>query len=150
MQGLRIKEIFTSNIDGISGPLFFSVYLKPDEMPYNNINKGFFLLKIPGFHVGGSGVTTGKKELGYILFISKNNISSEESIDKMRYRIYMQHVFFPFVEECRKEFSDWKPGMLIPDYLRAASWSDGDFAQIQLLTDMDVIRMYNDKKIFIN
>ena len=99
------------------------------------------MLKIPGFCVARSGVTTGEKELGYILFISKNNISSEESIDKMRYRIYMKHVFFPFIEECRKEFSDWKPGMLIPDYLRAASWSDGDFAQIQLLTDMDVIRM---------
>ena len=64
------------------------------------------MLKIPGFCVGGSGVTTSKKELGYILFISKNNISSEESIDKIRYRIYMKHVFFPFVEECRKEFSD--------------------------------------------
>ena len=37
MQGLRIKQTFTFNAAGISGPLFLSVYLKLDEMPYNNI-----------------------------------------------------------------------------------------------------------------
>ena len=51
MKGLRIKETFTFNAAGISGPLFFSVVLKLDEMPYNKCNKGFYLLKILGLCV---------------------------------------------------------------------------------------------------
>ena len=54
------------------------------------------------------------------------------------------------MSNCRKEFFDWKEGTVIPDYLKAVSWCDGDLPQIQLLTDPDMLTKYHKHNIFMN
>ena len=98
IQGLRIKETFTFNAAGVSAPLFFSVYLDSTEMPADGCKDGFLLLKIPGLCIGGTGVTTGLQKPGFMFLICKDKSKSEESIDKVRYRIYMNNIFLPFCE----------------------------------------------------
>ena len=54
----------------------------------------------------------------------------------------MKQVFFPFVEECRKEFSDWKPGMLIQNY----PWKKRIIEELTKLANEDTINLSSNKR----
>ena len=138
---MRVKLTYTFSAAGTMAPMFVSVLgLTEREMPEDQC----ITLKIQGLCVGGC-VNVGDKQHGWLVFM-RNDISS----DKIRYHIYRDEVFLPFVRNTRSDFCGWIEGTPIPETLQAVSWCDGDLPQIENIVSDDSLQIYEDNLITEN
>ena len=139
MCGMRVKLTYTFSAAGTMAPFFITVCgLSEREMP----NDKFIKMKIKGLTVGGTGITVGTQKYGWLIFMR-----GEGGIDKVRYSIYRDKVFIPFVKDTRIDFGYWEEGQVIPDDLQAVSWCDGDLAQIDKIVDSDSLDIYKANRV---
>ena len=54
--------------------------------------------------------------------------------DKVRYRIYRDQDFLPFVAKTRSKYGGRQEGTPIPDNLQGVSWKNCNYAQIAIDT----------------
>ena len=138
MSGLRVKLTYTFTATGLQAPVFVTVSgLTETELPVETCPTGILHLDIEGLSIGGGGVTAGGVGKGSLVFIRND---SDRDKDKKRVRYYRDHVFFPFVDNLRRLYSSWEPGMPVSEEMRVQSWCDGDNAQIQSIIDEESIR----------
>ena len=101
-------------------------------------------MRIPGLCVGIGGVTVGKNICGTLIFMR-----GDLMIDKERYKIYRDKVLLPFIRRTRTEFGKWVSGETIPEYLKVASWCDGDPAQVDNIVSDESLVFYLENSIVV-
>ena len=139
MCGMRVKLTYTFSAAGTMAPFFITVCgLSEREMPTDSC----IVLKIQGLCVGGSGVSVGPQQYGYLCFMR-----GDGKMDKNRYKNYRDKVFLPFVEATRSDYADLEKGTVIPADLQAVSWCDGDLAQIDNVVNEESLALYAEHKI---
>ena len=95
---IRVKLTYTFSAAGTTTPIFISI-LGLTERELNQ--DSCISLKIKGIRVGGGWVTVGSSQEGMILLIR-----GDVGYDKIRYKIYRDQVFLPFVAIIRSEYGD--------------------------------------------
>ena len=138
---MRVKLTYTFSGAGSIAPIFITVMgLNDRELAENNI-----ALKIEGLSIGGSGVTVGTKQCGYLLFMK-----GQKGADYDRYRHYRDNVLIPFINQSHVDYTGWREGTEIPQKLKAVSWCDGDLAQIENIVSKESLKKYKDNLIIAN
>ena len=125
MNGMRLKMTFTFSAAGTCAPLCITVSgLSKEELP----NEPIVMMKVNGLCVGGSGVSVGNEQPGFVFFLR-----AEYKMDVRRYELYQKEILIPFVNQTRREYDsfDVDDEGEIPEKLTAVSWFDGDLCQIQ-------------------
>ena len=136
---MKVKLTYTFSAAGTMAPFFITVCgLSEREMPEDSC----IFMKIKGLCIGGSGVSVGAQQHGYLLLMR-----GDGQMDKDRYRYYRDNVFLPFVQETRIDYCGWTKGSVIPDDLQGVSWCDGDLAQIDNIINEESLTLYCENMI---
>ena len=99
MCGMRVKLTCTFSTAGTTDPLYISILgLTERELPQDSC----ISLKIKDICVGRGGVTIGSSQKGMILLMR-----GDVGYNKIRYKIYRDQVFLPFVAKTRSEYGAW-------------------------------------------
>ena len=80
----------------------------------------------------------------------QSSTEKDDAPDKQRYKYYRDNVLIPFIQDSRLQYDNYnhKLGGSIPAECVAASWCDGDLAQISsIISDIDI---YNEHRIIAN
>jgi len=148
LRGLRVKLTHTFTATGMSAPVFVSVCsLSERELSVKDCPSGVLILDLAGLCIGGCGVNVGSTLKGCIIFVRNDN---DKQTDKVRFRVYRDRVFIPFVETLRADVDGWQKGDPVEDDLRVVSWADGDLAQAATTVEEDNLEVYKDLKILAN
>ena len=162
LRGIRVVLNNTFTAGGRSAPIFACIYgLSNIEMPGNEI----VITKVKGL-VPASDIN-GSVEEGFILFI-RGKYSPEDSNDKDTStttmsqesipckearvaKIYREMVYYPLIHDIRVNHYDMDPNAKeIPTNLTAISWMDGCNGQLKLITQEEVLKDEETKKIISN
>ena len=140
--GLRVKLTHTFAANGTMAPLFVSVCgLTERELPTEQCPSGVLVLKIAGLCIGEASAT------GTVIFVRNDN---DKQTDKVRFRVYRDDVFLPFVSRQRTLCDGWNEGCDIDDSLRVVSWCDGDIQQIATIVEDETLQKFKSLKIVAN
>jgi len=97
---IRVKLTYTFSAAGTTAPIFISILgLTERELPQDS----YISLKIKGLCVDGGGVTVRSSQEAMILLMR-----GDVGYDKVRYKIYRDQVFLPFVAKTRSEYGGWE------------------------------------------
>ena len=142
MCDMRVKLTYTFSAAGTTAPIFISILgLTERELPQDLC----ISLKIKGLCVDGGGLTAESSQEGMILLIR-----GDVDYDKVRYTIYRDQFFLPFVAKTKSEYGGWQDGTPIPDNLQGVSWKDGEYAQIAIDTTEKCSKLYSENLICAN
>ncbi|CAB9518460.1 hypothetical protein SEMRO_936_G222121.1 [Seminavis robusta] len=142
--GIRVKMTNLMTAAGTTGPVWMSVTgLNERELPKSENPAGILVLSIAGLCVGGGGVTVGRENSGFVVFVRNDG---DKETDKVRYRHFIDDCLLPWIDEIRVE-EGWKRGTPIPDDLTAVAWCDGDIAQLATIADESTLSKYRDRKV---
>ena len=139
---MKVKITFIFSAIGTCAPIFISVYgLTPKEFTKEVCT----ILQVECLCIGGEGVSIGNKEKGYIMFMR-----NDADAGKQRYKYYWDEILIPFIQSTRKEYDGFlnESNLHIPEDLAAASWCDGDIAQVASI--VDDLEIFNKNKIITN
>ena len=93
--------------------IFISVLgLNDRELP----NDDCISMKIERLCVGGGGINVGSKQCDTLLFMKGKDC------DRVRYEIYKEKVFLPFVKNKRIEYGCWIEGSPIAEGIRVSNF----------------------------
>ena len=154
MRGLRISLNNTFTAGGRSAPVFACVYgLTMTEMPKDEI----VIIEIEGLVAASN--QNGSQEKGFIVFvrgatqtvdsIDNSNNQDDDFNDLQQFskdakiaKLYREKVFYPFVEDIRKNYylmPDPVGEEEIPSSYTAISWMDGCHGQLNMTTQESVL-----------
>ena len=90
-------------------------------------------------------MSIGNKEKGYTMFMI-----NDDDADKERYKYYRDEILIPFIQSTRNKYDGFfnEYNLPIPEDLTAASWCDGDIAQVASI--VDDLEIFNKNKIIAN
>ena len=135
---MGVKLTYTFSAAGTMAPFFITVCdLDEREMPTDSC----IFLKIQGLCIGGSGVSVGPQQYGYLCLMR-----GDGKMDKNIYKNYRDKVFLPFVKVNRSDYADLEKGTVIPADLQAASWCNSDLAQIDNVVNEELLALYAEHK----
>ena len=171
MRGLRISVNSTITAGGRTAPIFAVIYgLSAKEMPADEI----VVCKIKSLVVASN--MNGNTQNGFLVFVrgsqdvvqvtttsddlpdeevnqQNDDISLDEiptnSKDSKIAKIYREEVYYPFIQDIRKNYYDMPdlPDGEVPEAYTAVSWMDGCHGQLKLTTQENVLDDEKNKKI---
>ena len=131
----RLKLLMTFNAMGYMAPVFVSIACSEKELPRENTPTGIRFCTVRGLAPASTTSLSdaASSEVGYLVLLRADN-DSEVGVGRKKANIYMTKILLPFIDLCRRHLepsANLDPNAIVPEYLTAVSWCDGDIAQVQ-------------------